>query len=113
VRVHARIAEPVDKSAQSARCVGVRRRAPAVGDELEWPLRGWEAVEAEALTARQLKRFYTPVYPAVHIPRGAELSAAQRAIAAWLWSRRCGVVVGLSAAAMLGAKWIEPALPAE
>ena len=84
-----------------------------MGDELEWPLRGWEAVEAEALTARQLKRFYTPVYPAVHIPRGAELSAAQRAIAAWLWSRRCGVVAGLSAAAMLGAKWIDPALPAE
>lgn len=84
-----------------------------MGDELEWPLRGWEAVEAEALTARQLRRFYTPVYPAVHIPRGAELSAAQRAVAAWLWSRRRGVVAGLSAAAMLGTKWIEPGLPAE
>ena len=84
-----------------------------MADELEWPLRGWEAVEAEALTARQLRRFYAPVYPGVHNPRGAELSAAQRAIAAWLWSRRRGVVAGLSAAALLGTKWIEPGLPAE
>ena len=84
-----------------------------MGDELEWPLRGWEAVEADLLTVRELRRFYTPVYPAVHIPRGAELSAAQRAKAAWLWSSRRGVIAGLSAAAVLGAKWIEPGLPAE
>jgi hypothetical protein len=84
-----------------------------MGDELEWPFRGWEAVEAEALTARELRRFYTAAYPAVHIPRGVELSAAQRAVAAWLYSRRRGVIAGLSAAAMLGAKWIEPGLPAE
>ncbi len=84
-----------------------------MGDELEWPMRGWEAVEADLLSARELRRFYTPVYPAVHIPRGAELSAAQRAIAAWLWSSRRGVIAGLSAAAILGTKWIEPGLPAE
>jgi hypothetical protein len=84
-----------------------------MGDELQWPLRGWEAVEAEVLTARELRRFYVPVYPGVHIPRGAELSAAQRATAAWLWSRRRGVIAGLSAAALLETKWIEPDLSAE
>jgi hypothetical protein len=84
-----------------------------MGDELEWPMRGWDAVAADLLSARELRRFYVPVYPAVHIPRGAELSAAQRAKAAWLWSSRRGVVAGLSAAAMLGSKWIEPDLPAE
>ncbi|MGZ6778585.1 MAG: hypothetical protein ACXVGO_06295 [Mycobacterium sp.] len=80
---------------------------------LEWPIRGWEAVESGALTARQLRRLFEPVYPGVHIPRGTEPSAVQRARAAWLWSRRDGVIAGMSAAAMLGAKWIEPGLPAE
>ncbi len=84
-----------------------------MGDELDWPLRGWEAVEAGMLSVRELRRFYLPVYPGVHVPRGAELSAVQRSRAAWLWARRRGVIAGLSAAAMLGAKWIEPGLPAE
>lgn len=81
--------------------------------ELEWPFRGWEAVEAGLLSVRELRRFYVPVYPSVYVPRGVELSASQRAEAAWLWSRRQGVAAGLSAAALLGAKWIEPGLPAE
>lgn len=84
-----------------------------MGEEIPWPLRGWEAIQAGVLTARALRRLYIPVYPGVHIPRGAELSAAQRARAAWLWSRREGVIAGLSAAAVLGSKWIEPGLPAE
>ncbi len=84
-----------------------------MGEELEWPIRGWEAVEAGVLSVRELRRFYVPVYPGVHAPRGAEPSAVQRSQAAWLWSRRRGVIAGLSAAAMLGAKWIEPGLAAE
>lgn len=84
-----------------------------MGEEWEWPLRGWEAVESGVLTARDLRRFYVPTYPGVHSLRGAELSAAQRAKAAWLWSRGRGVVAGLSAAALLGTKWVEPGLPAE
>ncbi len=46
-------------------------------------------------------------------PRGAELSADQRARAAWLWSGRAGVLAGLSASSFLGTKWIEPGTPAE
>jgi hypothetical protein len=84
-----------------------------MGEELEWPIRGWEAVEADVLSVRELRRFYVPTFPGVHILRGAELSPAQQAKAAWLWSRRRGVIAGLSAAATLGAKWIEPGLPAE
>lgn len=84
-----------------------------MGEELEWPIRGWEAVDAELLSVRELRRFYVPVYPGVHVPREVELSPAQRARAAWLWSHRRGVLAGLSAAAMLGVKWIEPGLPAE
>jgi hypothetical protein len=82
-------------------------------EQLPWPIRGWEAVDAGALTVRDLRRFYVPAYPGVHVLRGVELSAAQRARAGYLWSRRRGVIAGLSAAAMLGTKWIEPGLPAE
>jgi hypothetical protein len=79
----------------------------------DWPFRGAEAVASGALSERQLKNFYSAVYPGVYVPRWVELSAIQRARAAWLWSRRSGVVSGLSASAMLGTKWIEPTHPAE
>jgi hypothetical protein len=81
--------------------------------ELDWPFRGAEALDAGLLTVRELRRFYWPVYPGVYALRAAELSALQRARAAWLWSRSRGVVAGLSAQAVLGAKWVEPDSPAE
>jgi hypothetical protein len=80
---------------------------------IDWPFRASEALDAGALTFRELRRFHSAIYPGVWAPRGVELSAKDRARAAWLWSRRRGVVSGLSAAALLGAKWIEPELPAE
>jgi very-short-patch-repair endonuclease len=39
--------------------------------------------------------------------------APERAQAAWLWSKRRGIVAGLSAAAMHGTKWIDACEPAE
>ncbi len=89
-----------------------RSHAPAVG-EVAWPFRGAEALDAGLLTVRELRRFYRPVYPGVYAPREAEVSALQRAQAAWLWSRRRGVLAGLSAQTVLGAQWVEPGLPAE
>jgi hypothetical protein len=82
-------------------------------DEMHRPFRGTEATAGPALSLRELRRFYQPVYPGVYAPRGVELSVTQRARAAWLWSRRRGVVAGLSASAVLGAKWIEPGRCAE
>ena len=41
------------------------------------------------------------------------MTPAQRAYAAWLWSRRQATVVGISTAAMHGSKWIDSRLPAE
>lgn len=79
----------------------------------DWPFRGAKAVAAGALSERQLRTFYVAVYPGVYAPRWVELSAPQRARAAWLWSRGLGVIAGLSASAMLGAKWIEASAPAE
>jgi hypothetical protein len=41
------------------------------------------------------------------------LSAADKALAAWLWSGRRATVAGLSAAALLGTRWIDAKRPAE
>ncbi|WP_067966617.1 hypothetical protein [Mycolicibacter icosiumassiliensis] len=80
---------------------------------IEWPFLAGEALESGALTFRELRRFHAAVYPGVWVPREADLSPQQRARAAWLWSRRRGVLAGLSAAALLGTKWIESDCPAE
>ncbi len=80
---------------------------------LSGPFLATEAIAAGALTFRELRRFHAGVYPGVWAPRGSDLSATDRARAAWLWSDRRGVLAGLSASALLGAKWIEAGAPAE
>jgi very-short-patch-repair endonuclease len=77
------------------------------------PFVGSEAIAAGALTAYQLKTAYTAIYRNVYIPRGQAITPVDKAIAAWLWSERRGIVVGVSAAALHGSLWIDAALPAE
>lgn len=74
---------------------------------------GSEALAAGTVTRHQLGTRFDMVHRDVYVPRGATLSPKDKAVAAWLWSRRRGVVAGLSAAALHGAKWIDPTLPAE
>jgi hypothetical protein len=73
---------------------------------------GADAVAREALTYRDLRR-HTRVYRNIYLRRGVELTAKDRAIAAWLWSGKRAVVAGNSAAVLLGAKWGDAASPAE
>lgn len=80
---------------------------------MDWPFLGVEALAAGAVPERAMRTLYEPVYPGVYGPAGIELTARQRAYAAWLWSRRRGVVAGNSAAALLSAKWANPSLDAE
>jgi hypothetical protein len=75
--------------------------------EVTWPFLGREALAAKAIPERAMRSLYQPVYPGVYAPREIPLTAAQRAEAAWLWSRRRGVVAGASAAALLGARWVD------
>jgi hypothetical protein len=82
-------------------------------NELPWPFLGSEALAAKAIPERAMRSLYEAVYPGVYVPWGVELTASQRARAAWLWSRRRAVVTGQSAAALLGAKWVDPLAPAE
>lgn len=76
------------------------------------PFRAAVALASGAATRTQLRRDYDRVYPGVWAPRGV-LTTIQRARAAWLWSRGEGVLAGLSASAILGAKWIDPDTSAE
>jgi len=77
------------------------------------PFLGTEALRAGRLTERELRRACTRIYRNVYQRRGAELTAKERAVAAWLWSNKQAVVAGNSAAALLGAKWVDAAQPAE
>lgn len=81
--------------------------------ELPWPFVGSEVLAARVLPERAMRTLYEPVYPDVFVPWGVAPSAIERAKAAWLWSRRRGIIAGQSAAAMLGAKWVDGAQPAE
>ena len=79
----------------------------------KWPFVGQNAVRCGELTARQLQKDYRAVYRNVYLPKSAPQTALTRARAAWLWSEGRATLVGLSAAAVLGAKWIDSELPAE
>lgn len=45
--------------------------------------------------------------PDVYAPTRRPLTLADRAVAAWLWTHRDGVVSGLAASALHGAKWVD------
>ncbi|BCI51429.1 hypothetical protein NIIDNTM18_07070 [Mycolicibacterium litorale] len=72
-----------------------------------------EALAAGAVTRNDLRRRYVKLHRNVYIRSGRELTALDRAKAAWLWSNREAVLVGNSAAALLGTKWLPADAPAE
>jgi hypothetical protein len=77
------------------------------------PFVGTDAIGAGAFTERELRRSCTRIYRNVYQRRGSELTAKDRALAAWLWSDKKAVLAGNSAAAVLGTKWVDPHAPAE
>jgi hypothetical protein len=82
-------------------------------EETSWPFLGTDARAAGTVTRRTLRGQHDMIYRNVYVPKGVELSATTRAIAAWLWSGRDATVAGLSAAAVHRSKWIDASLPAE
>jgi hypothetical protein len=74
---------------------------------------GSEAVAAGLITRGQLRWNYQTVYRDVYVPRDAALTMSTRAYAAWLWSRRRGVITGRAAAALHGARWVDDAADVE
>lgn len=79
---------------------------------MDTPFLGTEALAAGRVSRRALKR-HCAIYRNVYLPRDGALTAELRAEAAWLWSDRLATVGGLSAAALLGTRWIDPESPAE
>jgi hypothetical protein len=77
------------------------------------PFIGSEALTARTLTSHALRSRFAAVYPNVYLPRDERMTAVARAHAAWLWSRRRGVLAGRSAAAVHGAKWVDGRLAAQ
>src|SRR6185437_12521148 len=81
--------------------------------EDEWPFLGRQAVRRGELTAWQLQRDYRTVYRNVYLTKRSTLTALTKARAAWLWSGGNATLTGLSAAAVLGTKWLDAGEPAE
>lgn len=77
------------------------------------PFLGTEALAVGTVARRTLASRHEALYRNVYIPKGLELTAHTRAVAAWLWSGRQATAAGLSAAALYGTKWIDPQLSAE
>lgn len=71
------------------------------------PFLGSEAVARGALTRGRLSTGYVRLFRDVYVSRDADITAALRARAGWLWSGRQGVVAGFAAAALHGSKWVD------
>ncbi|OBH07700.1 hypothetical protein A5696_22085 [Mycobacterium sp. E2699] len=77
------------------------------------PFIGSEALAAGTVTRHGLRSRFVAIHPDVYVARDQQLTAVTRARAAWLWSRRRGVVAGHSASALHGAKWVDHRAPAQ
>ncbi len=94
---------------RACRGVGVAEHTLGMSD----PFLGSEAVSARFVTRHELRSRYVALHRNVYLPTDTELTAVLRAKASWLRSRRRGILAGLSASALHGARWIDPARPAE
>jgi hypothetical protein len=74
---------------------------------------GTEAVANGVLTRRQLARWYRPFYRNVYADRRQKLTVRDRAVGAWLWSKRRAIVTGVAASALHGAGWVDADAPIE
>ena len=77
------------------------------------PFIGSEAVATGEIVKSALRTKYTKLFRDVYVNRGTEVTAQVLARAGWLWSGRQGIIAGMSASALYGAKWIDTARPLE
>lgn len=67
---------------------------------------GSEALQQGRLSGYELRTKFRTIFPDVYVADYAAPSLRLRSEAAWLWSRRRGVLTGLAAAALHGSPWI-------
>lgn len=77
------------------------------------PFIGSEAVADGTLVKSALRTQYLKLFRDVYVNPDAEMTSHLRAHAGWLWSRRRGIIAGLSASALHGAKWVDGTAPLE
>lgn len=80
---------------------------------LNYPFVGSEAVVCGRIRKHELRARYRAEFPDVYAPKDVVLTIHERAKAAWLYSHRQGVIAGLTASALHGAKWVDDGLPIE
>jgi hypothetical protein len=95
------------------RIIVVACHSAGVAWEREHPFVGADALAAETLNRHALRTRFRPILPGVYLPASVEPTLRQRTQAAWLWSRGNGVIAGLAASAMLGARWVDDATAVE
>jgi hypothetical protein len=78
-----------------------------------WPIVGTEAIANGVITRGQLRWNYTAIHPNVYAPNDARRTMYNNAFAAWLWTRRTGIIAGRAAAALYGVDWIDVNTPIE
>ncbi|MCG5431010.1 hypothetical protein LV457_01690 [Mycobacterium sp. MYCO198283] len=76
------------------------------------PFLGSEALVAGRVTCHQLRHGCVRMHQDVYLPSGVARTPTVNAQAAWLRSRRRGVLAGWSASALHGARWIDATEPA-
>ncbi len=74
---------------------------------------GSEALRQGKLNPYQLRTGFRAIFPDVYLSVDAPVTLRTRSEAAWLWSRRRGVLGGLTAAALHGSNWIDDDEPVE
>ncbi|MDZ7885508.1 MAG: hypothetical protein U5N53_22595 [Mycobacterium sp.] len=72
---------------------------------------GSEALAAGTVTRHELRTRYRRLFPNVYGP--PEPTIRDRALGAWLWSGRRGVIAGVAASALHYAKWVDDDVPIE
>ena len=77
------------------------------------PIIGTEAIASGAVTRSALRWNYTVLHPDVYIDKDARRNLYTATVAAWLWSKRTGIIAGRAAAALYGVQWIEDTAPIE
>ncbi|MCF6386361.1 DUF559 domain-containing protein [Mycobacterium sp. MBM] len=77
------------------------------------PFLGAQALRAGRVTDHGLRTRFRAVYRNVYLGRDVEMTALRRAAAAALWAGPDAVLVGTSAAAVWGTKWLNANSPAE
>ncbi|GFG71115.1 DUF559 domain-containing protein [Mycolicibacter senuensis] len=74
---------------------------------------GSEALAQGRLTEYELRRWHRAICRDVYVPAGHQLTLRDRIEGAWLRSGRKGVIAGVAASALHGARWVDVDIPIE